>query len=111
MATDDTTSIKIERAMEQLRQEREVFDQSKKHESMWFGLRLVMGYSSVVLLFAVIIICSWILYNSPSFPEFTVKAAGAAIFVDVLGLLVSVWKVVLNPDSVAKLKPVTQEEI
>jgi len=111
MANNDMTPIKIERAIEQLRQEREVFDQRKKHEERWFVLRLSMGYSSVVLLFLVIVISSLVLFNNNDFPEFTVKAAGAALFADVVGLLISVWKVVMNPDFMTKLAPETKEEI
>jgi hypothetical protein len=111
MASNDITPIKIERAMEQLRQEREVFDQRKKQEARWFILRLIMGYASIALLFAVILICSLVLFGGPKFPEFTVKAAGAALFADVVGLLISVWKVVLKPDFMSKLVPETQEEL
>lgn len=35
---------KILRLEEQLRQEREVFDQRKLHSERWFTLRLRMGY-------------------------------------------------------------------
>ena len=111
MPNDNMTPIRIERATEQLRQEREVFDQCKKHEARWFVLRLSMGYSSIVLLFSVIVISSLVLFNNKMFPDFTVKAAGAALFADVVGLLISVWKVVLKPDFITKLKPETQEEI
>ena len=111
MANSDVTPIQIERAMEQLRQEREVFDQRKKQESRWFILRLTMGYTSVVLLFAVIVVCTLILFNNSEFPEFTVKAAGAALFADVVGLLIGVWKIVLKPDFMTKLSPETQQEL
>ena len=111
MPSADITPIQIERAMEQLRQEREVFDQRKAQESRWFVLRLVMGYSSVALLVAVIIICGVVMFNSQKFPEFTVKAAGAALFTDVIGLLISVWKIVLRPDSVTKLAPETKQPL
>lgn len=111
MASDEITPIRIERAMEQLRQEREVFNQRKSQESRWFVLRLTMGYASVILLFAVIVISSLVLFNSQNFPNFTVKAAGAALFADVLGLLVGVWKIVLKPDFLTRLKAETQEEL
>ena len=109
MASDDMVPIRIERATEQLRQEREVFNQRKNQESRWFLLRLTMGYASVVLLFAVIVISALVLFNSADFPDFTVKAAGAALFADVVGLLVGVWKIVLKPDFMTKLSPETQE--
>jgi len=111
MASSDVTPIQIERAMEQLRQEREVFDQRKAQEAKWFMLRLIMGYTSVVLLFAIIVISAVILFNSNKFPEFTLKAAGAALFADVLGLLIGVWKIVLRRDSITKLAPETRQEL
>ncbi len=109
--TSDSTAIKLERATEQLRQEREVFDQRKQQESRWFFLRISMGYTSVILLFAVVMLSSMVIFNADKFPEFTVKAAGAALFVDVVGLLISVWKVVLNPNFMTKLAPETKEEV
>ncbi len=39
------------------------------------------------------------------------KVAGAALFADVVGLLICVWKVVLKPDFISKLSPETEEEI
>lgn len=111
MSNNETTPIRIERAMEQLRQEREVFDQRKHQEARWFVLRLSMGYSSIILLFVVIVICAFVLYDNTKFPDFTVKSAGAALFADVIGLLISVWKVVLKPDFITKLAPETQEDI
>ena len=111
MPSDELTPIRIERAMEQLRQEREVFNQRKNQESRWFILRLTMGYTSIILLFAVIVISALVLLYSQNFPDFTVKAAVAALFVDVLGLLIGVWKIVLKPDFLTKLKAETQEEL
>ena len=109
MQSNELTPIRIERAMEQLRQEREVFNLRKTQESRWFALRLTMGYSSVVLLLAIMFICGVVLFQSSRFQEFTVKAAGAALFVDVLGLLVGVWKIVLKPDFLTKLSAETRE--
>ena len=105
------TPVVIERATEQLRQERETFDQAKRHESRWFILRLVMGYSSVLLLAAIMVIASYVLFNGETFPEGVVTVAGAALFIDVLGLLVAVWKIALNPNFYARLGPVTNVEI
>ena len=111
MASNVLSPIEIERAMEQLRQEREVFEQRKGQEGRWFFLRLTMGYASVVLLVAVIAICAFILFYANKFPDFTVKAAGAALFADVVGLLIGVWKIVLKPDFVTKLVPETQQDL
>jgi hypothetical protein len=107
MPNNVVTPVLIERASEQLRQEREIFDQRKLHEARWFYLRLVMGYSSVVLMTAVMLIAAYILINSSQFSAAVVTSAGAALFVDVLGLLIGVWKIALNPTFISKLTPET----
>ena len=107
MSDLDLNPIVIERAMERLRQERETFNQHKAHEDRWFALRIVMGYSSVALLFAIMALCSYISLYNTAFSSTVVASAGAALFGDVLGLLVGVWKIALNPNFLAKLVPVT----
>lgn len=107
--TDRITPIEIERAAEEIRQERETFDQRKRHDNLWFILKLVMGFFSVILLAGIAIISTYILLNHPTFPSSVVTSAGVALFVDILGLIISVWKIVLNPKSVAKLEPVTKK--
>ncbi len=67
-----------------------------------------MGYSSVLLLGAIMAVASYVLFNSATFPATVVTAAGAALFVDVLGLLIAVWKIALNPNFYARLAPVTR---
>jgi hypothetical protein len=101
------TPVILARAEEQLRQERFTFDQAKRHEGLWFVLRLVMGYAAVLLLASILVVASYILFNVSQFPPAVVTAAGAAIFVDVLGLLIAVWKIALNPNFYARLSPVT----
>ena len=103
--------IMVERASEQLRQERETFDQAKSQENRWFVLRLIMGYSSIVLLVGVMVVSIFILFNHADFPPAVVTAAGSALFVDVIGMLIGIWKITLNPKSVTKLKPTTQSSI
>lgn len=103
-----TYEPEIEQIKERLRQERETFDQHKAHENRWFQLRLVMGYASVVLLMAILIVSAIILFNYQRFPSSVVTAAGAALFVDALGLVISIWKIVFNPDFMTRLSPVTQ---
>lgn len=94
------------RLEEQLRQERETFDHRKLQDSRWFALRLRMGYTAAVMLPLVALACAYVLLNHPQFPPSVVTSAGAALLVDVLGLVVAVWKVVLNPGSVTRLDPV-----
>lgn len=104
------TPIDIERASEKIRQEKETFDQRKRQDSMWFVLKLIMGFFSVILLATVLVIATYILVNNNKFPTAVVTSAGAALFVDILGLIISVWKIVLNPNSITKLEPVTETE-
>lgn len=111
MKSSELTPIKIERAMEQLRQEQATFAQQKQHEAKWFNLRLVMGYTAILLLASVIVISTVILSNAAKFPLGVVISATNALFVDVISLIVCVWKVVLNPEYYASLKPITQEEL
>ncbi|HHQ6589239.1 TPA: hypothetical protein ACSTLS_000778 [Serratia fonticola] len=101
----------VERAAEQLRQEKETFNQAITHDRWWFVLRLVMGAASVVLLIGVMVTSTYILFNNVDFPTAVVNAAGLALFADVLGMLIGVWKVVLNPNSTSKLQPITQSSI
>ena len=100
--------VVIARATEQLRQERETFDQAKRHDGRWFILRLAMGYYAVLLLGVIMAVASYVLLDSPKFPTNVVSAAGAALFVDVVGLLAAVWKIALNPSFSARLTPLTQ---
>src|SRR5438874_6530357 len=99
------------RLEERLRQERETFDQRKSQESRWFSLRLRMGYTAAVVLPAVALACGYILFNNSAFPSSVVTAAGGALFADVLGLMVAVWKVVLNPGSITRLEPIIADAL
>ena len=111
MNNPQVTPLLVERAAEKLRQEREIFNQRRLHDSRWFHLRLIMGYTSVVLLGSVMAISSVILFNNSDYPPSVVTAAGAALFVDVLGMLIGVWKIVLTPTTSGELQPVTEVEL
>jgi hypothetical protein len=67
-----------------------------------------MGYVSIILLSAVTAISWYILTNRTQFPASVITSAAVALFVDVLGLLAGVWKIVLNPASVTRLAPTTK---
>jgi hypothetical protein len=101
------TGVGSQAADERLRQERETFDQHRTHQNRWFLLRLAIGYMSVVLLPSILAVSTYILLNQTRFPTSVVTAAGGALFVDALGLIASVWKIVLNPDFMTKLAPMT----
>lgn len=97
------------RLEEQLRQERETFDHRKMQDTRWFALRLQMGYTAAIMLPLVALACAYVLLNHPIFPASVVASAGVALLVDVVGLVVAVWKVVLNPGSVTRLDPVISQ--
>jgi hypothetical protein len=100
-------NVEIERAAEQIRQERETFDQRKRQDSRWFFLRLAMGWVAVLLLPAIFLSCIYILYHNATFSDLVIELAVGGLFVDVVGLLAAVWKIVLSPSSVTKLDPIT----
>ena len=108
MSNGSLNPIDIARAEEQLRQERETFDQQKRHDNHWFALQLTMGYSSIILLAAILAVSSWIIFHADAFSPTVVKSAGGALFADALGLIVSVWRVAIKPNGFGKLTPVTK---
>jgi len=100
--------IEFARAEEQLRQERETFEHQKAQSARWFLLRLSVGYTSVAALVMVLGVCVYILMRTDTFPASVVAAAGATLFGDVVGLVATIWKVVLSSGTVASLTPTTQ---
>jgi hypothetical protein len=106
---NNSSSVRLTKVAEALRQESETFDQLKTHDRLWFYLRLVMGYSAVVLLVGVLIICAIIIFNYNKYSSQIVSWAGPALFIDILGLIFTVWKVVLNPNFSTKLEPITKK--
>jgi hypothetical protein len=99
--------FEIRRAEEELRQLRDAFDQKQSQEAKWFRLRLTIGYCSITLLGSILVVAYFVLYNHGKFPTFTVDSASMAVFADLIGLVVIVWKVTLNPQSTRELAPVT----
>jgi len=106
---NNSSAIKLTKAAETLRQESETFEQYKTHDRQWFILRLVMGYTAVISLIAILVISAAIIFNYQNYPDKIVSWAGPALFVDILGLIFTVWKVVLNPNFSTKLEPVTKK--
>ena len=95
------------RAREQLRQERETFDQAKAHDARWFTLRLATGYAGIGLLLAIALISGLILCRPASYVPATTEIAATVLLADMLGLAVSIFKLVLQQVSAVPLKPVT----
>ena len=104
MASDDFI---VDRQSEALRQERETFNQLRRHNQWWFVLRLAMGFTSIPFLVGVAIFSCHILLDWQTFPSRIVTAAESALFATVLGVIVGVWKVVLAVNPNVELRPVT----
>lgn len=103
---ENNSAAGLTKAAERLRQQQETFDQRKKHDSRWFILKLIMGYSAILLLIAILIISCLIIFNHENFPDKIINWAAPALFADILGLIFTVWKVVLKPSESTKLEPV-----
>lgn len=101
----NSSAAGLTKAAEKLRQQRETFNQRKKHDSQWFWLKLIMGYSAVLLLLAILFISGIIIFNYQNYPDKIVNWAAPSLFVDILGLIFTVWKVVLTPNISTKLEP------
>jgi hypothetical protein len=95
----DTIALASEQ--EYLRQVRETFDQRKKQDGRWNALRLVMGWIAVALLPGVAITSGWIIFHNRDFTAATVTVATSALLVDAVGLVISVWRIVLGSGPVA----------
>lgn len=109
MSAPKATATSLLRLEERLRQERETFDQRKKHDERWFNLRLIMGYIAAVLVPSVAIVCGYVLLLHEEFPSVVVGSAGVALFTDMVALTGAVWKIVLNPATIG-LEPITSPE-
>ena len=78
------------RTREQLRQERETFDQAKAHDARWFTLRLAMGYTAICLLVAIALVSGDILLDPTSYAPATLAVAATTLLVNMLGLVASI---------------------
>jgi hypothetical protein len=96
------------RLKENLRQEIETFNQNKSQQSRWFNLRIRMGYTALVILLAVVVSSFYIIFNYRLFPEKVVYIAAVALFADIVGLIISIFKIILNPGLTINLAPVTE---
>jgi hypothetical protein len=97
----------LNRSIEALRQEKETFDQRKNHDERWFTLRERIGNAAIIFLSVIAIFCMFIILAWQYFPPAVVTGAASALCVDVLGLVIGIWKTVIKPNSIAQLEPVT----
>lgn len=92
------------RASEQLRQERETFDQLKAHDSLWFKLRLTTGLVAIVALLVVLFVAARVVLTPSQYSETTITLAAVAILADIAGLAGTVFLLVLR-DGSGHLRP------
>lgn len=110
MSSQTQETIALQRALEAIRQESVTFEVRKKQEERWFLLRCAMGWFSIILIIVIMIGSGYIMFNSSDFQPNIVGAAIGAVFADILGLAIAVWKIVLNPASITKLGPITKDK-
>ena len=103
-------TIALANEEEYLRQVRETFDQRKMQDGRWNVLRLVMGWIAVALLPGVAVTSGWIIFHHTKFTVPTVTVATSTLLVDTVGLVVSVWRIVLGTGPTA-LEPVATARI
>lgn len=103
---NDPQSVVLQQALERLRQERDIFDLKKAQDAQWHRLQMGMGWTALVLIPAIMVICMVLLLDSHV--DSTIKALAAdALLVDIVGLMVAIWKIMLGPTSRPPLAPVT----
>lgn len=81
---------------EQLRQEREAFDENQRQVQSWARLRQSMGWTALVALVILCAVSIYVLISHAEFPEGAIAAAAATVFVQTLALIAAVWRVVLG---------------
>jgi hypothetical protein len=69
-------------AAEQLRQERETFDQARSQDRLWFGLRLAMGYVAIAIMVLVASVSLYVMLHPQRYGPAVLTLAAAALLVD-----------------------------
>lgn len=101
------TALFLNRSIEALRQEKETFDQRKNHGERWFTIREHIAKAAITYLGVIAIFCMGIILAWQFFPPAVVTGAAGVLFADVVGVVIWVWKTVINPSSIPQLEPVT----
>lgn len=94
-------------AAEQLRQERETFDQARSQDRQWFGLRLSMGYVAIALMVLVAAVSLYVMLHPQQYGPTVLVLAATALLVDMVSLAAAVFRLVLQPGGATALGPVT----
>lgn len=100
--------MRSDRAREQLRHERETFEQARAHDDRWFMLRLAMGYVGVGLMVLVAAVGVYVILHPERYSPTVLGLAATALLVDVVGLGAANFKLDLPQGSAERLQPVTR---
>lgn len=103
--TVEEERLKLAYGRERLRQEQVTFDTRVRGAQ----LQILVGVVSIPLLIAVFVVTTWILLNHEKFSTSIVTPAAGLLFGDIVTLLAMVWKIVLSPNFLRSLRPVTGE--
>ncbi len=101
--------MKAERAREQLRQEREAFEQMRREVARWSVLRLCMGYGGLGLMTGIAVVAGIVVLQPERYGALPVGAAATALLVDMVSLAASIARLVLSRSSMMALEPVIRD--
>jgi hypothetical protein len=94
-----------------LEQEKICFEESRKHYNRWNILKLVLGYSAIAILICIMFICGFIIFNYTKFSDEIILSCICALFIDIVGLMVSIYKIVLKENHISEFKQTTKREL
>jgi hypothetical protein len=96
------------RDREQLRQEREAFEQVRRHGASWFRLRLIICYAIVLMLYVSGAVSSYILLHPVDYSAEILGVAATTLLVDMVAMAATTFRLVLRRDDAFRLKPITR---
>lgn len=103
------TPLKIRRSEEQLRQEAVLFDLRVFKEREWFLLRLRMAYSAIFFMAGFAALSSYLVLHGSDFRTEVVRFALMALFVNMLGMFVALWKFVIRSPKIEAAELITKD--
>jgi len=105
---DDLNDIKAFK--QALEQEKICFEENKKHFIRWNILKLIMGYSALLILICVIFICGFIIINHSNFTEKVLIFSVSVLLLDLVLLMITIYKIVLKNNNIDDFKPITKRK-
>jgi hypothetical protein len=92
---DGRAAVRLAQANQRLEQESAIFARRLERDKQLSRLQTSMGWTVLVMLPAIAIVCVVIFFNYQRLPGDIVTAASAAFFVDVLGTVLAGYKALL----------------